>query len=82
MSFRELVDGTIVPIIDGAVIPLLYALAFIMFLVGIVRYFFFEGEESREKGKQLVLWGIIGFVVISTLWGIVKLLLATFNIAS
>ena len=80
MTFKELVEGTIVPIVDGAVMPLLYALAFIMFLIGIVRYFFFGGEEAREKGKQLIVWGLVGFAVIFSLWGIVKLLLATFNI--
>ena len=81
-SFQKLVDEVIVPIVDLAVMPLLYALAFILFLIGIVRYFFFAGEEGREKGKQLMLWGIIGLVVIFSVWGIVKLLLATFNLGA
>jgi len=80
MTFKQLVDSVLVPFIDGALIPLFYAIAFIMFLIGIVRFFFMEGDEGREKGKQQILWGIIGFAVITSLWGIVKLLLATFNI--
>lgn len=80
MTFERLVNGTIVPIIDQAIVPLFYALAFIAFLIGIVRYFFFEGEESRDKGKQFILWGLIGFFVIFSVWGIVKLLLSTFGI--
>lgn len=80
MTFKNLVEGTIVPIFDGAIIPLFYALAFIMFLIGIVRYFFFGGEEAREKGKQFIVWGLVGFFVIFSVWGIVRLLLATFNI--
>lgn len=80
MTFKTLVYSTIVPIFDEAIIPLLYAIAFIMFLIGIVRYFFFGGEEAREKGKQFILWGLVGFFVIFSVWGIVKLLLSTFNI--
>lgn len=82
MSFAELVNGVVVPIFDKGIIPLLYALAFIMFLVGIVRYFFFGGDEAREKGKQLIIWGLIGFFVIFSVWGIVKLLLTTFRIGA
>ncbi|HRH24145.1 MAG TPA: hypothetical protein PK109_00960 [Candidatus Paceibacterota bacterium] len=76
MSFAEFVDGKIVPLIDGAVIPLLYALAFIFFLIGVARFFFADGDESREKGKQFALWGIIAFFVLFSVWGIVKLLLS------
>lgn len=82
MSFKALVYDMIVPIIDQAIMPLLYALAFIAFLIGIVRYFFFGGEEAREKGKQLMVWGIVGFVVIFSVWGIVRLLLTTFGLGS
>ncbi|HEX5774835.1 MAG TPA: hypothetical protein VFY28_02650, partial [Candidatus Paceibacterota bacterium] len=60
MSFRELVHNVIVPLFDKALIPLLYALAFILFLIGVVRYFFMGGEEARTKGKSFMLWGIIG----------------------
>lgn len=77
MSFKELVNTVIVPFFDTGVIPLLYALAFILFLIGIVRYFFMGGEEAREKGKTFILWGVIGFVVIFSIWGIVRLLLGT-----
>jgi hypothetical protein len=81
MTFAQLVD-VIVQIIDTGVIPLLYAIAFILFLIGIVRYFFFGGEEARQKGKQFILWGLIGFFVIFAVWGIVKLLLSALNLDS
>lgn len=80
MTFKTLVEGTIVPIFDQAIIPLLYAIAFIAFLIGIVRYFFFGGEEAREKGKAFIVWGLVGFFVIFSIWGIVKLLLTSFNL--
>ncbi len=75
-SFADLTDE-IVGIVNGAVIPLIYALAFVLFLIGMLRFFFLGGEEGREKGRQFMIWGVIGFVVIFSVWGIVKLLLAT-----
>ncbi len=75
MTFLDLTNS-IVKLVDGAVIPLLYAIAFIMFLIGMVRFFFMGGEEARQKGKQFMLWAIIGFVVLFSVWGIVRLLLS------
>ncbi len=74
-TFAQLVDR-IVSFVDTAVIPLLYALAFLLFLFGIFRYFFTGGEESREKARPFVMWGLIGFVIIFAVWGIVNLLVS------
>jgi len=76
MTFRQLVDGPIVSV-GNAFVNLLYALAFIMLLIGIFRYFFVEGQEGREKGKQLIVWGIFGLFILFSVWGIVQLLLNT-----
>ena len=65
----------VVDLINSAVVPLIYALAFLVFIIGMVRFFFLGGEEGREKGKKFMLWGIIGFVVLFSVWGIVNLLL-------
>ncbi len=75
MTFAQLVEKLVV-LIDSAVIPLLYALAFIFFLIGMVRFFYLGGEEQRQKGKQFMLWSIIGMVVLFSVWGIVRLLLS------
>ncbi len=76
MTFAELVYGTIVPIVDRGIIPFLYAIAFLFFLFGIARFFFSDSEENRKKGKDFALYGIIGFFVLFSVWGIVKLLLS------
>ncbi len=73
-SFKEF-TADIVELVNTAVVPLIYSIAFILFLIGMVRFFFLGGEEGREKGKTFMLWGIIGFVVMFSVWGIVRLLL-------
>ncbi|MEK7101289.1 MAG: hypothetical protein AAB921_04315 [Patescibacteria group bacterium] len=74
MTFANLVDS-IARLVDSAVIPLLYALAFVFFLIGMVRFFFLGGEEQRKKGRVFMLWGVIGFVVLFSVWSIVRLFL-------
>jgi len=79
-SLKELQEK-IVEFVNASIIPLFYTLAFLLFVIGMVRFFFLGGEEGREKGRQFMLWGIIGFVVMFSVWGIVRLLLATFGVS-
>ncbi|MBA3789421.1 hypothetical protein H0X32_03465 [Patescibacteria group bacterium] len=78
ITFAALV-GKLVTLVNTSVLPLLYALAFVFFLFGLVRFFFIGGEEGREKGKQLMLYGLIGLFVLFSVWGIVNVLLTVFG---
>lgn len=73
-SFKDF-TASLVEFVNSTLVPLFYALAFILFLIGMLRFFFLGGDEGREKGKTFMLWGIIGFVVLFSVWGIVRLLL-------
>jgi Type IV secretion system pilin len=75
-TFAEVVDTGFVPFFDRFVIPLLYAVLFLLFMFGMVRYFFVGGEENRQKGKVFVVWAIVGMVAVFSVWGIVNLLLS------
>ncbi len=79
-SIQGILTGSIV-FINSTVVPLLFALAFLFFLVNITRYFIIGGgnEEGRKKARLLALWGIIAFVVMVSIWGIVSLFLSTFG---
>lgn len=79
-TFADVVDKSIVPLFDHFVIPLLYAILFLLFMFGMVRYFFFGGEENREKGKSFVVWGLIGMVAVFSVWGVVNLLLSVLTV--
>lgn len=77
------VGGTILYIINAILVPVLFALAFIVFLYGVAKAYIFSGGEPEEvsKGHKLVLWGIVAFVVMLSLWGLVNVVASTFGLA-
>ncbi len=68
---------------NGYVIPFIIALAFLIFIWGIARFFIFNGgsDEARENGKRLAFWGIIAFILIVSIWGLVNALATGFGVA-
>ncbi len=77
-NFTEVEDffTLVLNFINGTLVPLVFAIAFLVFIWGVVKFFILGGgdETKRSEGKQLMIWGIIGFVVMVSLWGIVNLL--------
>ncbi len=54
---------------------LLMALAFLFFLWGLTKFVLFAGDETaRAEGKQIMFWGIIAFVLMLGVFGIVNVL--------
>ncbi|MEK7114224.1 MAG: hypothetical protein AAB850_01605 [Patescibacteria group bacterium] len=76
------VASTILYLINNVAVPLLFAISFIVFLYGIAKAYIFSSGEPEEvsKGHKLVLWGIIGFVVMISLWGLVNVVANTFGL--
>lgn len=63
--------------INDYIIPFLLAIAFLVFIVGVAQMFFVandDNSDAKSQGKSLILWGIIAFVVIVSIWGIVTLI--------
>ncbi len=62
--------------INGTLIPLVFALALLMFIYGMFKYFILGGDDdgNRETGRKLMLWAIVGFVVMVSIFGIVNLI--------
>jgi len=73
---------SVIQFINGILVPLIFALAFIVFLWGVFNYFIAGGhdEEKKEKGKSLMLYGLVGFFVMVSVWGLVNILVGTFNL--
>ena len=69
-------------VIGKSVIPLIFALAVVMFIWGAVKFFIIDADEEakRTQGKQFMIWGIIALAVMISVWGLVNILGTTFNI--
>jgi hypothetical protein len=86
MTFAQFIgNGStgIIGFLNTVVVPIIFALAFAVFIWGIVNHFFLHGDEEskREEGRQFILWGVIGMVVLFSVWGLVNILLSTLGIA-
>lgn len=67
--------------IINPLIEFAFIIALVVFLFGVME--FIRGaasEEKRSKGKQHMLWGLVGFIVMFGVFGIINLLVNTFGI--
>ncbi len=71
----------VICLITDSIMPLLVTAGIAYFIYGVIRYVIAGDSKEREEGKQLMIWGIIGLFAIVSMWGLVKLLAATFNIS-
>jgi len=62
--------------INGVFVPVLFAVAFIVFIWGAFQAFILgaNDQEAKSKGKNLMLYGLIGFFVMVSVWGLVNIL--------
>ena len=79
----EPVKGILTQLVDfiNFLVPIVFAIAFIVFIWGVFRYFIqgAASEEQRDTGKQFVVWSLVGFFLMLSLWGIVNLLTNTLS---
>ncbi len=78
------VGSIIIDIINNIIVPVLFAVAFIVFVWGAFKTFILgaNSEDVKEQGKNLMLWGLIGFFVMVSVWGLVNILTGTFKFGS
>ena len=84
-SFKDYVgNGStgFIGLLNTVVVPVILALAFLVFVYGVVNYFFLHAgdEKKREEGRTFILWGLLGMVVLFSVWGFVNLLLSTLGL--
>lgn len=83
ISFDSLLDILIwlKCIIGAAIIPLIFTIAFVLFLWGMVQYIRnADNEKKREESKKFIYYGIIGLTVMVAVWGIVRIVTTTFGL--
>lgn len=67
--------GNIVTFMNDTLVPVIFALAFLVFVWGMFTTFILGGadEDKQKEGRSLMMYAIIGFVLMVSLWGIVNL---------
>lgn len=74
-TFQQIIADFIL-IASDYVLTLLTALAVLVFLYGLMKNMF-KGQGSdtaRSEGRKLMLWGVIGLFVMTSVWGLVTII--------
>ncbi len=68
-------------VIINPLIYLLFAVALIVFLWGVVEFVInSESAEGRTKGRDHILWGLVGMFIMVSAFGIITIIVRTFGI--
>jgi uncharacterized membrane protein YidH (DUF202 family) len=63
-------------------IPLMIAIAVLVFFWGLVKYIANASDEAtKESGKALMIWGMIGLFVMVAFWGIIGFVQESFGLS-
>lgn len=54
-------------------IPIVFALALLLFFWGVAKYILSAGTE-KDEGKKVMVWGVIALFVMSSIWGLTTLI--------
>lgn len=68
-------------LILNPLIALAFGLSFVYFTYGIVNFLRLEaGDKNRKEAQDAILWGIVGMVIMFSVYGIIRFILATFGV--
>jgi hypothetical protein len=77
----QTINGIVSRITDilNLIIPIIFAIATIVFFWGIVLFITSGGdEEKRKEGRAYIIYGLIGLFVMVAVWGIVNVFIGFF----
>lgn len=81
MTLEQFFD-TVINFVDQTLIQVVFTLAFLVFFWGVFQYFIAGAadEEKRKKGRMFVIYGILGFVIMLSVWAIVNMIQGAFGL--
>ncbi len=78
------IDSFIAKVNDNILNPIIYflfAVAFVVFLYGVVIFIANqENETERSTGKKHMLFGIVGLAIMFSVWALIKLVTSTLKL--
>ena len=71
----QVMAGALIGFLMSIAVPFLLAVAFLFFVVNVIRYFIIETDDvsKRANAKNLALYGVMAFVIILIFFGLVSL---------
>ena len=74
----------ILTFVNSTLIPFIIGIGFLVFVWGMFQYFIAGGanDEAKEKGRSLMVYATLGFVLIIIFWGVVNLIAGSTGFAS
>ena len=74
--------GNIVTYIIQPIMTLLFALALAYFVWGLAQFILnADSSDERTKGKEKIIWGIIGLFIMTAVIGILSVVTNTFGVS-
>jgi hypothetical protein len=72
--------NSISKVIINPLIGLMFSLAVVYFVYGLVRYLLSpDNEEIRKSSKSSMLWGVIGIFIMVSVYGIITIVINTLS---
>ncbi len=69
-------------VILNPIIALLFALSLAYFIYGVIKFLSLEdGNKEKDEAWSSILWGIVGMVIMFSVYGIIRFVLASFGIS-
>lgn len=57
--------------IVNKLIPIVFAIALLVFFWGLVTYIFGK-EQNKDQAKKTMIWGVVALFVMAAVWGLVE----------
>ncbi len=81
-AFTEIINKTTTQIVNPLIV-LLFVVALLVFFWGIFEFVAkASDDEGRVKGKDNILYGLIGMFIMVAVFGIIRIILGTFGLTS
>ena len=81
MNAASTLVGKLVAYIVNPAILIIFAAGFFMFVWGLVQFLWKLDEGAdNTKGKQHMIWGIVGMLIMVSVYGIITLIKDTFDL--
>ncbi len=80
MTFNDFM-ARVSEVVIQPILLLAFGVAFLIFVWGIVQYIH-NGDDakSREEGQRSILWGLVGMVIMISVFGIINIIQGTIGV--